>query len=585
MASSPVADFREYSQNIVRNFLQTIVVVDDRAYFDRTESSARPTVLESPVRPSFTGTTKATPQVEPVAERAMAAPEVTHEKAQAEIEEATTAEDTSEDRAHEMNAKQLIDSFADRGIACAVFRPSKFEFDQLEKRVHALAGWADVVMLDWVLHEDTEGKKVKQLIAELVKKSSEQNRLQLVVIYTGELRLSSIIDEIEKVLTDSGALNVARQDDFTVKSGATRITIYGKGEIDREGLDDELRPRMASLDQLPAMVVTEFTNMTAGLISNVALDSLAALRSNTHRILAKFNPAMDAPFLAHRAMLDQPDDASNLLVQLVSGELAAVLEGNEVGKVADTISDFDVIKAWVNNNEAEGYDFAMRFEAGKQPNALDQLNTLLRRGVLDEKLRAPFDSYKKDPHKKGLTKNLAPASESAQELDHRFTILTTIKSNYRSETNPTLLFPGTILEELPAIETDHSYWMCIQPICDCLRITETRSFPFLRLRPSTEKGAPFDLVLLNEGAFVPVRVEYSPYTSKMIDFDPAGNLEAILGVTQNANVVFTARNGITFNWIADLKFKHTQRIVNNYAAQLARVGLDEYEWLRRWAKR
>jgi len=583
--SSPPADFREYSQSIVRNFLQSIVVVDDRAYFEKTESSARPTILESPARPSFTGTARTTAEAEVVAERAPSASQSPLEKTEPEIEEAQTAEETSEDRAHEMNAKQLIDSFADRGIACAVFRPSKFEFDQLDKRVHALAGWSDVVMLDWVLHEDTEGKKVKQLIVEIAQKAANQNRLQLVVIYTGELRLSGIIDEVEKVLTEGGALSVTRKDDFTVESGATRITIYGKGNIEREGLAEDLRPRMATLDQLPGMIVTEFSNMTAGLLSNVALDSLAALRSNTHRILATFSSAMDAPFLAHRAMLDQPDDASALLVQLIAGELMSVLEGHEVGKVADSISDFDIIRAWVNSNEAEGYDFAKRFGAGKQANALDQLTILLRRGVLDDELQDPFKSYQKDPHKKNLTEKLASSPGSAQDLEHQFAILATLKSNYRSETNPPLLFPGTILKEVAEDKSKQSYWMCIQPICDCLRIAETRSFPFLRLRPPNEKAPAFDLVLHDAAAYLRVRVEYSPYTSKMIDFDPSEKSQAILGRLQDSIVLFTATNGTVFEWLGEMKFEHTQRIINNYAAQLARVGLDESEWQRRWSKR
>jgi hypothetical protein len=38
-----------------------------------------------------------------------------------------------------------------------------------------------------------------------------------------------------------------------------------------------------------------------------------------------------------------------------------------------------------------------------------------------------------------------------------------------------------------------------------------------------------------------------------------------------------------FIWILDLKEAHAQRIANLYAARLSRVGLDESEWLRRWA--
>lgn len=39
-----------------------------------------------------------------------------------------------------------------------------------------------------------------------------------------------------------------------------------------------------------------------------------------------------------------------------------------------------------------------------------------------------------------------------------------------------------------------------------------------------------------------------------------------------------------FKWISELKNDHAQRISNDFAAKLSRVGLDESEWLRRWAK-
>ncbi len=40
-------------------------------------------------------------------------------------------------------------------------------------------------------------------------------------------------------------------------------------------------------------------------------------------------------------------------------------------------------------------------------------------------------------------------------------------------------------------------------------------------------------------------------------------------------------NQVKFQWILELKEAHAQRIVNNFAAQLSRVGLAESEWLRR----
>ena len=44
--------------------------------------------------------------------------------------------------------------------------------------------------------------------------------------------------------------------------------------------------------------------------------------------------------------------------------------------------------------------------------------------------------------------------------------------------------------------------------------------------------------------------------------------------------IFKSIHKEVFEWVVDLKELHAQRIVNNYCAQLSRVGLNESEWLR-----
>jgi hypothetical protein len=583
MTSQSEIDFKQHSENIARRFLQTIVVVDDRAYFERTESAIKPTSLEeTPLRPRFTRTP------EPLSEEKGVDLEQdsSQEATEPAIKQAETPEETSEDRAHELNAKYLIESFAERGMVCAVLRPSELEVSELDKRVYPLAERSDIVMLDWVLHEDTEGKKITQMIAEMAKKSSEQHRVRLIVIYTGERGLIDIVDEIEKVLKSNVVNTVLRKDDFTVVSGAVRIAAYAKGNVERKGLSSELKERIVSVDQLPDKLISEFAEMTAGLVSNVALDSLAALRSNTHRVLSKLNPGMDAPFLAHRAMLPQPEDASNLLVHLVGSELTAVLEGNEVGKVADQTEETDVIKAWIEKNEAGGYDFGKRFSTKVSPDALDQLHTLLRKGVADGTLKGNFASFKNKPHKHDLTKKLCPSSKSASDLEHDFAVLTTLKSDYRSESKPPSLLPGTLLKQIVRStdpEPSFRYWVCIQPICDSVRIKEKRSFPFLELETVTGNGK-FELVLPEGKGFVHVHVLYRPYKLRMENFDPSTDgSQTVRGKYRKDGFYFTAKSKTRYLWIGELRFEQTQRIVNQYAAELSRVGLDESEWLRRWA--
>jgi hypothetical protein len=58
----------------------------------------------------------------------------------------------------------------------------------------------------------------------------------------------------------------------------------------------------------------------------------------------------------------------------------------------------------------------------------------------------------------------------------------------------------------------------------------------------------------------------------------------VRGVREGEAVFFTAeRSESRYRWISELKFEQAQRIVNKYAAEISRVGLDESEWLRRWA--
>jgi Response receiver domain len=589
--TSPIHEFRQHSEDVVGKFLQTIVVVDDRAFFQRTESSTKPTTLKaSPVRPRFTGAPQA------VAEHRDETTDVVgpaKDSSGAEVgslvEDATTAEETSEDLAHELNAKYLIESFAGRGIVCAVLRPSEIEVAQLDKKVYPIAERADIVMLDWVLHEDTEGRKVKELIAEMTKTSSAQHRVRLIVVYTGELVLSDIIDEIQRTLQDSDVTDVLKKDDFTLTTGAVRITIYAKNNVRRAESGGELRERMIPVDQLPDRLIREFADMTAGLVSNVALGSFAALRSNTHRVLSKFSSGIDAPFLAHRAMLERPEDANDLLVYLVGAELTAILEGNEVGKIADKIEASDVIRAWLDMCEAKiqdagGRGLAHKFSVKSSPEFLDDLCKMLRKGVADSTLTDELKKLNEDeePHKKKLTEKLSIDKRSAGSMENKFAVLTTLKSDYR--VNPPSLLPGTLLKESPSesgAKPRPKYWVCIQPICDCVRIRGERSFPFLEM---VEDNGRFNLVLPDdEKEFVKARIIFRPHKLRMMEFK-ATDHGMVRGVREGEAVFFKAeRSENKYRWIGELKFEQAQRIVNKYAAEISRVGLDESEWLRRWA--
>jgi hypothetical protein len=581
--TSPLGkDFREHSQVIASEFLQTIMVVDDLAYFEEGDPTAKHTELLLPGSPRFTDGVMAEEEAE-----SLLTEETAHDSPQSEIGSNlnVTEQELSEDKAHKLNAKKLIGDFAVKGMVCAVIKPADIEVDTLEDKVYPLAKNSDIVVFDWVLGSDISGEKVKELIGKITKSSSEEEkRLRLIVVYTGQLNLVAITKQIKKALKDDQGLKVKNENPYTLVSGSVRIAVYAKGYVTPPRANEELAARVIPIEQMPDKLIGEFTDMTMGLVSNVAVQSFAALRSNTHHILSKFHAGIDAPFLSHRAMLTKPEDAGNLLVYLIGAELTAILDGMEVSKVADEHNGKDIIRAWLDMKERDGHKFATRFPTGSPASVLGDLCKLLRKGVEDDSLHEELKKFKKKPHTKELTKKFADAKASAVDLEHQFAILTSIKSDYR--VRPPALLPGSLLKETRQIDKAKKtfYWVCIQPVCDCVRLKERRAFPLLELKV-VDDNSNFDLVLPDRSkGYVHVKTIYSPYRSRMEEFDPsADGLQMVRAESKRGGYYFKSARGKCYQWIAELKFEHAQRIVNEYAAKLSRVGLDESEWLRRWA--
>src|ERR1035437_7309132 len=125
--------FQDLSRDVLREFLSTVVVVDDRAL--------------------LTPSTAATPRVLKVPGRQGAGK---HDDA----DSGTRAGES----AHELDGKVLTDAFAHMGVVCAVLKPEQNELDTFSETLTEIAANSDVVVLDWVLHEFKQGEKTLQLI-------------------------------------------------------------------------------------------------------------------------------------------------------------------------------------------------------------------------------------------------------------------------------------------------------------------------------------------------------------------------------------------------------------------------------------
>lgn len=165
----------------------------------------------------------------------------------------------------------------------------------------------------------------------------------------------------------------------------------------------------------------------------------------------------------------------------------------------------------------------------------------------------------------------------------KFALLTSMRTRY--EEPPPILKLGTIV----AADDNHQtrYWLCVQPVCDSLRFSGSRDFPFLRLKVKDPAGSePFDFVVFDEvrKKYEGLRCSRKAFDMTLFKMRPDKDSKSVRG-NLNAGHWFFFRLGkdSPLRWIADLKTDHAHRIVDLFANDIKRVGLTESEWLRRMA--
>jgi len=548
--------FTDSSREIAERFLQTIVVVDDRAFFYEEE---RPhTDLKKPGRTTHSDTGK-----------------------EADMEQ----RDQVKTDTHELNAKELIDCFAKKGLVCSIIRPERAS-EKLGPKTIAVSKRADIVVLDWVIN-NVRGEKTLELIEGITKDDAgmaSDNRVRLIVVYTGEKDLTDIFDTIEERLK---TYSPTRVNELTLKWGTTRIAVYAKEGI---SVPAHLKERVIPVHTLPEVLVGEFAEMTMGLLSNFALASFTAIRDNTHRVITKFSPHLDAPYLAHRALLDPPEDAESHILPLFVSELESVLKDT---KIADCIS-LTEIKKWFNCRVMSPVDLYRRMRIRSKEAAFSAMIALIKDGILKENLSSSYPRWrhfisplKDETDKKclsNLTNVLTLDGKSGERFDKELAFVMSVDSRYSSP--PPSLRLGTIVAQ----DEDHKtfYFVCIQPLCDSVRLSNKgRYFPFLKFKLAAKSVADdFGYIVKDRGLAVELRLKIRPHDTQQILFKPKPGGKEIRAVMVNSDWIFSSSEQGTaqFRWIADLKPAHAQRVVNEFASQISRVGLTESEWLRRKAK-
>jgi len=542
MPESHSLDFMKLSTDVAKRFLHTVVFVDDQAIFEEIQ---QPTELTPPKR---------------IAIKEKDSQEGFHRSA------------------HTLNAKKVTDEFASKGMICSVLKPN--EGDNTIAYVKQSAKRADVFILDWDVNNDS-GETAREIINMLISlDDSEYSRLRLIIIYTGEPDIYSISASIKEKITEEFDTDFRLDDnDFAFQKGHLRIAIFAKEEtIVNPGCEE----RVLSITDLPERLSTEFAKITSGLVSNVAIESLSVLRDNTYLFLSNLGSEIDPSYLAHRALLPVPDDAKNLAVDIVASEFHSLLENYEVGDVAN----INAIDAWLRMKKSDKL-YSLNGSWGEIKLTCEDIRKCQRIGIE----KSGWESHLSKKNKKKfiddvhttLTQTFCTDKDDFQESDYRFAMLTSIKNLYDVHRSPILTL-GTILKKLPIDNSDESekYWLCIQPRCDCVRIEDNRKFFFIPLEKIKENQKSDIVVKIDGINYEKLKINQKIYDS--IHFQFSSNYaddQVVRAEREESHYIFETTDGLKFKWISELKNQHAQRIANNFAANISRVGLDESEWLRR----
>ena len=541
---------QEYSINAAQSFIQTAVFIDDRIYQPMTVDTGEPKTIAPP-------TTR--PQVSNAATGA--------NNSDAENDDGPLEEDTVSD------VNDIVNSFAKKQIVCSMYQPTDASMKHQMDVIVPLCMAADVLVIDWSLFGDN-GDRSLELITKLITQAIQDipEQLRLILVYTQETDLAGVVEKIIEVIdNDIGDEFQPSKDQsglaFHTKN--SRLTVLGKPGGQRVDID----PRHIVEEKMLARIAVEyFAKPASGILQAATLLSLAKIRNNSRKILSKFSHDLDPAFLTHRAMCLRTEDASFQIVPLLVSEIEAVLED----ALPSRLFPDEVLNDWCTNVWNPG-DHLDQLLGGKKVDKRQIASDICTKGFENTGSDLKLNSSK---NIKRAGKFLLSSNDSDTNL--RFAHFMTSRTFYGNKEK--MLTLGSILHD----RGQDQFLLCVQPVCDSVRLKGQRSFMFVKLHKKISKpNSPVSHVIIKpDNSIVELVYEANSYHCFLATFRPDGDLKRIIARENDENEYFFEDIcGRKYYWIGQLRTSHAQDAVERFSGNISRVGLTESEWLRLLAKK
>lgn len=544
-------NFFEFSRHVAQKFIQSVVAVDDEMEFN-----ARPSLSPD-----------------------------TEELIIPEIGEFGLSEDESTrdsnvsnniDNPNKLYYQDLSFEFAEKAIICSGLKP----YPEEKKTINAIFKSSinsDITILDWQMESDGDwGRITTKVIKEIIEDDiKNRGRLRLFVIYTAADQ-STVLEKLKEVLNDKNP--IVKKDHIGFDKSELklcRICIISKQTTEKD-LSNE--------------VIRLFTELTVGILSNAALASITEMRDNTHNILYKFNKNLDPAYLSHvLGLISSPDMreqahevAFDYAVDLISEEIKSELQTSQTVKKSLNKQALSQWPLYINPKDNKQKfrikvgNYKPVFLKNERVSKLLTVSNDSLQEVLDE--QPPFPKHEQfntvDTFKK-LPIQFSIDGESL-EAHLELSVLQCMRRDSTTVWDKTQYSP--VLKSGVVLESNQDFYICIQPICDTVRLKGVNNLTFIKVKKG---GGKFSHVLRGTTTEY-IKLDVNP-SSKLIcvmPFEACSTLKMVKGNLNGSNYIFTDNNGIEYVWYGELKQAIYQEIINNVSASLARVGTDSFEWLR-----
>ena len=139
-----------------------------------------------------------------------------------------------------------------------------------------------------------------------------------------------------------------------------------------------------------------------------------------------------------------------------------------------------------------------------------------------------------------------------------------------------------VLKQGTVLKQGSKYYICIQPLCDTVRLSRPTFFTFIEAK---RDSGSFTHVLRATNGFNKIKINPSSKNIRTYKFQVNNDAGCALGEKSGNKLIFTevnndGANGLEFEWIGEFKDGIANSLANQASSNVSRVGIDTFEWLR-----